>query len=137
MKAFIVALVLVSSSFGWAVTRSDLVSVVVNAEGDSLLADSFSKTLYVFDPDVGNPNPVCVGDCAEVWPPYIVTAEEAATLLHGPLATVERANKKLQLTYNGRPVYTYIFDRKKGDDLGDGFGGVWHYLEVEDCDGLQ
>ena len=37
----------------------------------------------------------------------------------------------IQLTYEGRPVYTYAFDRVKGDDHGDGIGGVWHYIEIE------
>ena len=142
MKKLIMVLVLMSAAFAWAEDASDasdvgdqhskhLVRVVTNDEGERLLADSFSKTLYVFDLDQQKPAPVCTGDCAEVWPPYIVTDAEAATL-KAPLATVARANKKLQLTYQGRPVYTYIFDRKKGDDMGDGLGGVWHYIEVKD-----
>jgi len=142
MKKLIAILVLMSATFAWAADAGDtsdvgdqhskhLVRTVTNDEGEHLLADSFSKTLYVFDLDQHKPAPVCTGDCAEVWPPYIVTDAEAATL-KAALATIARANKKLQLTYEGRPVYTYIFDRKKGDDMGDGLGGVWHYIEVKD-----
>lgn len=107
-----------------------LVNEVVNDEGEKLVADSFNRTLYVFDLDQGKAAPACAADCAEVWPPYIVSDEEAAVLV-APLGTIVRANKKLQLTYDSRPVYTYAFDRDLGDDKGDGLGGVWHYIELE------
>ncbi|MBC7464652.1 MAG: hypothetical protein H7256_01550 [Bdellovibrio sp.] len=112
------------------VTVTPLTTVTHNDENESLLADSFGKTLYVFDPDQGSKSSVCIGDCAEAWPPYIVTAAEAKNLV-APLAVIERANKKLQLTYEGRPVYTYILERNPGQDLGDGIGGVWHYVELD------
>ena len=88
----------------------------------------FTVTLYVFDLDSGNTSK-CVADCAEVWPPYILQATEAAAL-QAPLGSIVRANKKVQLTFNGKPVYTYTFDRKIGDDQGDGVGGVWHYITL-------
>jgi predicted lipoprotein with Yx(FWY)xxD motif len=78
---------------------------------------------------MGKPNPVCTGDCAEIWPPYILSADEAKDL-QAPLGSIERANKKIQLTYNDRPVYIYAFDRMAGDDMGDGIGNVWHYIDV-------
>ncbi|WII72644.1 hypothetical protein QJS83_02010 [Bdellovibrio sp. 22V] len=110
--------------------RVPLTTAVTNAEGEMLLADSIGKTLYVFDPDLNQPMPTCKETCAEIWPPYLLTAEEVATLT-APLGMVRRHNNQMQLTYNGRPVYTYAFDRVKGDDLGDGIGGVWHYVELE------
>jgi predicted lipoprotein with Yx(FWY)xxD motif len=73
--------------------------------------------------------PTCVGDCAEQWPPYILTPEEAANLA-APLGSIVRVNNKVQLTYGGRPVYTFAFDRISGDDKGNGLGGVWHYIEL-------
>lgn len=103
---------------------------VQNDEKEVLLADSFGKTLYTFDLDTGSTTSKCKGDCAEVWPPYILTTEEKASLAL-PFGSIERANKKLQLTYNGQPLYTYIFDRSAGDDKGDNIGGVWHYIELE------
>lgn len=98
-------------------------------EKKALLADSFGKTLYTFDLDMGSTTSKCKGDCAEVWPPYILTAEEKATLAQ-PFGSIERTNKKLQLTYNGQPLYTYIFDRTEGDDKGENVGGVWHHIEL-------
>lgn len=117
-------------AFAGATTPVELIKEVRNVEQEALVADSFGKTLYVFDPDQGQAAPKCAGDCAEVWPPYLVNAGDAAGLIP-PLATIDRANGKKQLTYKGRPVYTYIFDRTVGDDKGDGLGGVWHYIEAE------
>ncbi|MCC2679093.1 MAG: hypothetical protein K0R29_1669 [Pseudobdellovibrio sp.] len=104
-----------------------LTTVVTNSDRTNLLADSFERTLYVFDADQGSNSSKCVGDCAEVWPPYIISAAEAASL-QAPFASVARPNRKLQLTFNGRPVYTYMLDRKIGDSLGNGLGGVWHHI---------
>ena len=99
-----------------------------NDEGETLLADSTGRTLYVFDVDQGKAAPACNGNCAEVWPPYLLTPSDNVAV-KAPFGTITRANKNVQLTYQGRPVYTYAFDRKTGDDQGDGIGGVWHYIE--------
>ncbi|MBC7538602.1 MAG: hypothetical protein H7281_07265 [Bacteriovorax sp.] len=107
-----------------------LVTQVKNDEAEVLLADTFGRTLYVFDQDLGSSTSKCTADCAEVWPPYIVSAEEAAALPAG-LGTVVRANKKLQLTYEGRPLYTFASDRAVGDDKGNDLGSVWHYIEIK------
>jgi predicted lipoprotein with Yx(FWY)xxD motif len=96
----------------------------------TVVADTFNRTLYVFDVDSGSDTSKCIADCAEVWPPYILSADEAAGL-QAPLGSITRDNKKLQLTYDGHPVYTYAFEREVGGDAGDGIGGVWHYIEIE------
>ncbi len=129
MKAFLFIVSLSSLSFFTYVANADFTTIVQNSEKEILIADSFGKTLYTFDLDINSPKSKCIGDCAEVWPPYIVTADEAAKLT-APLAATPRANNKLQLTYDGHLVYTYIFDRHSGDDLGDGIGGVWHYVKL-------
>ncbi|MFS4460939.1 hypothetical protein [Bdellovibrio sp. HCB2-146] len=106
-----------------------LTTVTTNSDGQKMVADSMGKTLYVFDPDMNQPTPTCTGDCAEVWPPYLLTPDEA-NAVKNPLGKVERANKKMQLTYGGRPVYTYALDRAQGNDAGDGLEGTWHIIKV-------
>lgn len=110
--------------------KKSLTTVVVNDEGEKLLADSTGRTLYTFDLDKGKPTSACNADCAEVWPPVLVSAAEVKNL-KAPFGSLERANKKLQLTYNNQLVYIYAFDRGQADDAGDGVGGVWHYIEME------
>lgn len=106
-----------------------LVTQTSNEEKEILLADAIGKTLYVFDVDQGSNTSKCTGDCAEVWPPYILSDAEAATL-QAPYTAIKRANGKLQLARDGRPLYNFAFDRKSGGDLGDGVGSVWHYIKL-------
>lgn len=107
----------------------ELTTTVTNDEGEVLLADSTGRTLYTFDLDK-NTSSACNADCAEVWPPYLLTANEAKNLKE-PLGQIVRANKKIQLTYKGSPVYLYSFDRGPAADAGDGVGDVWHYIEIK------
>lgn len=108
----------------------ELVTEVHRREDQILIADSFGKTLYVFDLDLDTKTSACTGDCAEVWPPYILSKSEIASL-KAPLGSITRTNRKVQLTYEGRPVYTYIFDRAKADILGEDVGGVWHIIQTK------
>lgn len=107
-----------------------LTTISINAEGEHLLADTKGNTLYVFDLDQNKATPACNGNCAEVWPPYLLTGEEVQ-LLKAPYGVISRDNKKAQLTYQGRPVYAYALDRGLAADADDGVGGVWHYIELE------
>lgn len=130
---FALSLSLVSAT-AWSAptspTENKLVQNLVSEATKTLLTDNTGKTLYFFDLDEGKPVPACNADCAEVWPPYLITDEETKTLT-APLGGIARKNGKLQLTHNGSPIYTYIFDRHQADDLGDGVGGVWHLIEIE------
>ncbi|MFZ4715739.1 MAG: hypothetical protein ACOYL6_18595 [Bacteriovoracaceae bacterium] len=85
-------------------------------------------SIYTFDPDLGAPVPVCKGDCAEHWPPVLISTKEESEL-KGDLGTIKRSNGFIQLTVKGRPVYTFFADRISGDTKGDGLGNVWHLVK--------
>ena len=86
------------------------------------LTDNNGMTLYTFDKDsVDNSN--CYGSCAKKWPPFVAT--EGVELKKG-WGVIERKDGIKQLTFNGKPLYTWIGDQKVGDATGDGVGGVWH-----------
>ena len=127
MKSLVMILVMTSS---WMIQASELTQVIQGKNNESLIADTVGKSLYIFDPDANKPASTCAGNCAEVWPPYIITDEEAKSVV-APFGVLARTNRKLQLTHNGLPLYTYIFDRKAGDLLGEGIGGVWHSVQVK------
>jgi predicted lipoprotein with Yx(FWY)xxD motif len=69
------------------------------------------KVVYVFDADRGSTSR-CYGVCAKAWPPLLTTASPLAgsgveaTLL----GTTKRKDGKLQVTYNGHPLYYYEAD---------------------------
>jgi predicted lipoprotein with Yx(FWY)xxD motif len=51
--------------------------------------------------------------------------------LSGQLGTATRPDGTTQLTYNDKPLYTFVQDTKPGDATGDGFtdlGGTWHVV---------
>ncbi|MEQ1665336.1 MAG: hypothetical protein ABL927_08185 [Bdellovibrionales bacterium] len=112
--------------------NNSLVSIITTPDGENLLADAIGKTLYVFDLDKGEFfSSACRAECAETWPPLLVSVAESKTLL-APFGIISRpTSDKMQLTYNGQPLYTYAFDRVSGEDSGDGIGGVWHYIEIK------
>ena len=65
--------------------------------------------------------------CLSLWTPLVVskgTTPTGAKLL----ATIKRPDGRTQVTYRGKPLYTFVQDRKPGDIKGDGFKdvGVWH-----------
>ena len=130
MKNVIVLIVVLTALNALALEPKALTTVSVNEEGENLLADSKGNTLYVFDLDQNQKVPTCNAKCAEVWPPYLLSAEEAKNI-QAPNASIVRENKTVQLTYQGRPVYSYAYDRGPAADAGDGIGGVWHYIELE------
>jgi predicted lipoprotein with Yx(FWY)xxD motif len=94
-----------------------------------ILVDSKGITLYDFPPDRGTSS-VCYGACAALWPPLITKGKPVA----GPgvraslLGTTKRKDGKLEVTYNGHPLYYFVTDRKPGQTTGQGvnqFGGPW------------
>jgi predicted lipoprotein with Yx(FWY)xxD motif len=86
------------------------------------------KVLYVFGADRGSTSR-CYGECAKAWPPLLTNAAPLA----GPgvnaklLGMTKRNGGKLQVTYNGHPLYYY-----EGDKVGEIMcqhanmhGGLW------------
>jgi predicted lipoprotein with Yx(FWY)xxD motif len=64
--------------------------------------------------------------CLSLWKPLVVPKGTTPTgALH--LGTVRRPDGRIQVSYRGRPVYTFTEDRKAGDVKGNGFKdvGVW------------
>jgi predicted lipoprotein with Yx(FWY)xxD motif len=72
----------------------------------------------------------CAGSCAKLWPP--LTAGGGAKVLAGPgvsaskLGTLKRPDGKVQVTYNGLPLYRYSHDAKPGDTTSQGLNGFWY-----------
>jgi len=56
----------------------------------------------------------CKGACARLWPPLIVRSKAAVPAhvarIKGTLGTIRRPDGRLQVTYNRRPVYTYVHE---------------------------
>lgn len=101
---------------------SGFVATAAVVHGASLLTGANGMTLYVFDKDAGG-KPSCYATCATHWPPYM--AMKDAKMQSG-WTEVTRKDGKMQWAYDGKPVYFFAGDKKKGDKMGDGMGGMWH-----------
>jgi predicted lipoprotein with Yx(FWY)xxD motif len=110
-----------------ASTNTSTISLKSTAIG-KVLVGANGRTLYLFTADKGKKS-VCYGQCATYWPPLIATKPTAGTGLNASmLGTTTRKDGKLQVTYNGHPLYFFALDKKSGDVKGQGyvhFGGTW------------
>lgn len=111
----------------WWTIVPETVSLASSDELGDYLASFDGMTLYTFKndaPGVSN----CADDCATNWPPFTVMVHErlaAPAGVEGELGTIERADGKIQVTYNGWPLYFWKDDKAPGDTLGQGLGDVW------------
>jgi predicted lipoprotein with Yx(FWY)xxD motif len=76
---------------------------------------------------------VCYGQCAVYWPPLLTSSKPVASgrVKSSLLGTTKRKDGKVQVTYKGHPVYTYLADKKPDQTSGEGskaFGASWYAL---------
>jgi predicted lipoprotein with Yx(FWY)xxD motif len=97
------------------------------AKVGSVIVDAQGRTLYRFTAEAQGV-PVCTGECVGTWPPALASS---ATGLPEHVATVKRPDGgKLQLTYDGHPLYRYAGDQTKADANGEGVGGQWYVVKA-------
>jgi predicted lipoprotein with Yx(FWY)xxD motif/cytochrome c5 len=98
--------------------------VLVDAEGMSLY-------LYTSDGQDGDPL-ACIDACVNNWPPMTtdgdVTVSDALEAML--VGTVDRPDGSVQVTYGGRPLYTYVRDQEPGDTNGQGLGGSFFLVSA-------
>ncbi len=91
-----------------------------------ILVEGQGHTLYALTMDSPGVS-TCEGNCLQNWPPLM--ANGTPTVGDGVqaalLGTITRSDGGTQVTYNGKPLYTYAGDLAAGDLTGQGKGGVW------------
>jgi predicted lipoprotein with Yx(FWY)xxD motif len=99
-----------------------------------VLVDSEGMTLYYFQKDQkGSGKSKCEGACAAGWPPLTTEGEPEAMagVSKSMLGTIQRSDGTTQVTYAGWPLYTFVEDKKPGEDNGTdskAFGASWYPL---------
>ena len=116
-----------------AQTRGPIVSTASTSLG-RILVNSRGHTLYLFAKD-RNGKSACSGKCATFWPPLIAAGKPraAAGVKASLLGTTNRADGRLQVTYNHHPLYTFVKDTKAHQTNGEGlnaFGAEWYALSA-------
>lgn len=99
------------------------------ALGETVLTTNKGKTLYSLSVEK-NGKFICTGGCLSVWKPLVVPK---GVTPKGPvkLGTVKRPDGRTQVTYKGRPLYSFNAD-KPGEANGEGLKdvGTWHAAKV-------
>jgi predicted lipoprotein with Yx(FWY)xxD motif len=92
-------------------------------KANGVLVDAKGMTVYTFDKDVANSGKsACTGPCAQNWPPVPAVSTQPAA----PYSAITREDGSRQLAYKGKPLYTFVKDKKPGDKSGDHAMDAWH-----------
>ncbi|MNH00494.1 Secreted repeat [compost metagenome] len=89
---------------------------------NGMLVDHAGMTLYTFDKDMGGKS-MCNGECAKNWPPLMAKEGEKDK---DKWTKIKRDDGSMQWAYDGKPLYTFVKDKKAGETTGDGMKDVWH-----------
>ena len=97
----------------------------------TVLVDRAGRTIYSPEQEAHG-RILCTGSCLSFWLPVTVksaTGLHAAGGVTGMLGTIHRRDDGLtQVTYNGRPLYTFRLDhapgQAHGSNFSDSFGGT-------------
>jgi predicted lipoprotein with Yx(FWY)xxD motif len=110
---------------------SGIVRTAQNAGlGAKVLVNAKGMTLYTLSAET-NGRFICTKSCLQLWKPVLAKGAIQAGGLN--LGTVVRSDGGgTQLTYMGRPLYTFANDHAPGDASGNGFKdvGTWHAATV-------
>jgi predicted lipoprotein with Yx(FWY)xxD motif len=95
----------------------------------SILFDGRDRVLYGFTRDRRGGASRCYGACAAAWPVYFSRGKVHALVgvKQSLIGTVRRPNGRLQVTYNGWPLYFYAHEgprEVKCQNVSE-FGGLW------------
>lgn len=89
-------------------------------DNEKVLVDSKGMTLYISDKDPSGKS-VCNDGCATAWPPLMATGSATyGSLSSAMFSTITRDDGSKQLAVNGKPLYTWVNDKKPGDATGQG-----------------
>jgi predicted lipoprotein with Yx(FWY)xxD motif len=83
----------------------------------------------------------CTGSCTSIWVPLTLPMGQSAPTgsagLENKLGTVQRPDGTTQVTFDGKPLYTFVQDSGpgvvSGNDFSDSFDGnsfTWHVASI-------
>jgi predicted lipoprotein with Yx(FWY)xxD motif len=127
MRAFVVAALLAALVVVPASSATSRAKVLMRSTTvGGVLVDARGHALYMYAPDTLRMS-TCYGTCAATWPPFLTTAKPLAGVgvKASLLGTAKRRDGKLQVTYNGHPLYFFAKDLQAGQINGQGSNSVW------------
>lgn len=108
--------------------------VASGSEFGQMLFDATGQAIYLVDIETSS-KPTCYDACAEAWPPVLTRGDPVAGqgVESSMLATTERADGTVQVTYNDHPLYFYAREEKREVKCHDIFlnGGNWYVVQPD------
>jgi predicted lipoprotein with Yx(FWY)xxD motif len=130
LTAVALALVVVAGASASQASKVVVKEAQNSSLGATVLTRTNGHTLYSLSAETKGKF-VCTGSCLGTWKPLVVPA---GVKPKGPvkLGTIRRPDGKVQVTYKGRPLYSFNGDAKADEDNGEGFKdvGTWHAAKV-------
>jgi predicted lipoprotein with Yx(FWY)xxD motif len=125
------------SSAAPASGKSTTVSLASVSGVGKVLVDSKGFALYSPKQDTSQMIR-CTGSCTSIWVPLTVKGSPTAdSNLSGKIGTAMRPDGRMQVTFNGKPLYTFAEDSSpktvSGNGATDSFGGhsfTWHVASL-------
>ena len=109
----------------------------------NVLVDSKGDALYSPDQET-NGTILCKGSCTSIWVPLTVSADAKPTGagdVNTMLGTVHRPDGSMQVTFRGKPLYSFVEDPSPGKVTGNGlhdqFGGQLFTWRVAAAGGVS
>jgi len=135
------------NSAGGGATTGGSMTVQAQTVGSmsNVLEDSSGKALYVTDQEGAGKVLCTTSACTAIWVPLTVPSGQqpsGASSVSSHLGTVMRPDGTTQVTWDGKPLYTFSFDHGAGQVTGDGkmdsFGTTsftWHVATASGTSG--
>jgi len=89
----------------------------------NVLVDSKGEALYSPMQEAGG-KVLCTGSCTSIWQPLTTSGSAKPTGnsdVSAQLGTLDRPGGVVQVTYQGKPLYTFVEDTSPGTVTGNGF----------------
>lgn len=108
------------------------VQVARQSQFGNILITPHKQALYYFTPEKDG-KIHCTGSCLKAWPPLLVMGNAMVPAhikgVMGMFGTIVRPDKGHQITFNGKPLYTYSGDKAPLQVLCNGVDG-WYVVKV-------
>ncbi len=122
------------SAAGASTASGPTVAIASNSKFGKILVNAKGMALYTSTRDTATTS-ACTGACLQLWPPLLLPAGQSHPVA-GPgvsgLSTLMRT-EGTQVTYQGKPLYTWVNDKSPGQITGQGVvdtAGTWHVATV-------
>ncbi len=99
---------------------------------NSIMVDLQGRGIYTYDLDSDPGRSSCDEMCRILWPPIIAKADAKPV---GRFSLADRNDGRKQWAWDGKPLYRWISDRRRGEANGDGVAGVWTLVRLPCGDG--